>query len=220
MGANNDFASLNLFAYCGNNPISRADNNGQFWNIVIGAVVGGVVSGVVSAVTSLVQTGSVDWGSVAINAAVGAASGAIAATGLGAVSQAGLSAVASGVGNYAEQVYTKGVDGVNAADVICSALIGGGTSLIGSAAGKLLGGKLENAGTTLLSKGKDKLLTGMLRNSLGQSHSSLLRQGAKYVAQATKMINTYRGLSSVVGSCIGGITGGGYNTLKISVLEW
>ena len=43
LGANGDFASLNLFAYCGNNPISRADSNGFFWHIVAGAVVGGLM---------------------------------------------------------------------------------------------------------------------------------------------------------------------------------
>ena len=31
LGANNDFASLNLYAYCGNNPVARADNGGTFW---------------------------------------------------------------------------------------------------------------------------------------------------------------------------------------------
>ena len=31
VAANGDFASLNLFAYCGNNPLSREDSNGGFW---------------------------------------------------------------------------------------------------------------------------------------------------------------------------------------------
>ena len=29
-----------MFAYCGNNPISRADDGGEFWNVVIKAVIG------------------------------------------------------------------------------------------------------------------------------------------------------------------------------------
>ena len=41
-----------MFAYCGNNPVSREDDGGEFWNFVIGAAVGGLVGGVVSAVTS------------------------------------------------------------------------------------------------------------------------------------------------------------------------
>ena len=43
LGANGDFASLNLFVYCGNNPVSRADSSGYLWtNALIGAVVGAV----------------------------------------------------------------------------------------------------------------------------------------------------------------------------------
>ena len=31
LGANGDFVSLNLFAYCGNNPVVRVDTNGKAW---------------------------------------------------------------------------------------------------------------------------------------------------------------------------------------------
>ena len=31
LGVNGDFASLNLFAYCGNNPVARVDRGGHFW---------------------------------------------------------------------------------------------------------------------------------------------------------------------------------------------
>ena len=41
----------NLFAYCDNNPITREDDDGEFWNVVIGAAVGAVVSSVISAVS-------------------------------------------------------------------------------------------------------------------------------------------------------------------------
>ena len=30
----------NSYAYCGNNPITRADEGGEFWHIIVGAVVG------------------------------------------------------------------------------------------------------------------------------------------------------------------------------------
>ena len=36
----NGFLSANMFAYCENNPIMRADESGEFFNTVIGAVVG------------------------------------------------------------------------------------------------------------------------------------------------------------------------------------
>ena len=34
LGANGDFASLNLYAYCGNNPVTRKDNGGYAWETV------------------------------------------------------------------------------------------------------------------------------------------------------------------------------------------
>ena len=41
LGANNDYSSLNLFAYCGNNPIHRIDEVGDFWGpAIFGAIVG------------------------------------------------------------------------------------------------------------------------------------------------------------------------------------
>ena len=44
-------SNSNLFAYCGNNPVMRGDADGEFWNIVIGAVVGGLC-GVISSYLS------------------------------------------------------------------------------------------------------------------------------------------------------------------------
>ena len=70
LGANGDVASINLFAYCGNNPISRADTNGYFWNVVIGAVVGAIVSAVTTAVQSYKETGKVDIGKTVISGVV------------------------------------------------------------------------------------------------------------------------------------------------------
>ena len=48
LGANRDFTSLNLFAYCGNNPVSRADSAGYFWDTVFDIV--SLVSSVVEVV--------------------------------------------------------------------------------------------------------------------------------------------------------------------------
>ena len=31
----------NLYAYCDNNPVIREDKDGQFWNIIVGAIIGG-----------------------------------------------------------------------------------------------------------------------------------------------------------------------------------
>jgi RHS repeat-associated protein len=37
----------NMFSYCGNDPVNRADNNGEFWHIIAGGAVGAVISGTV-----------------------------------------------------------------------------------------------------------------------------------------------------------------------------
>ena len=42
LGANGDFTSLNLYAYCGNNPVSRSDDGGEAWNIAIGVAIGAI----------------------------------------------------------------------------------------------------------------------------------------------------------------------------------
>ena len=36
--------STNMFAYCENNPVMRSDEDGEFWNVVVGALVGRLVS--------------------------------------------------------------------------------------------------------------------------------------------------------------------------------
>lgn len=98
LGANGDFASLNLFAYCGNNPVSRADSNGHFWHLVVGGVIGGIIG----AITSAASGGDVV--DVLIGAAAGAAGGVLAASGAGVVVQALGSAVLSMTSNAASQI--------------------------------------------------------------------------------------------------------------------
>ena len=199
LGANGDFASLNLFAYCGNNPISRADSGGQFWNIVIGAAVGALVSGLTTAIDSYVTTGSIDWFQVGISAAVGAISGGVAATGLGAIAQAGITAAASAVGSIASDVYERSTDsdagrltlketGRIAARAIGSAAIGFGSSIFGTAVGKIASSGLESNGVSMVFRGE--IGAGCWTKA----------QARNMVAQGKALINTARGISSVVGT--------------------
>ena len=103
LSANGDFASYNLYAYCGNNPVARADDGGEFWNYVIGAVVGGVVSAVTTAVQSYKETGEVNWQSTIIAGVVGAVGGAVAASGLNFLVQAGITMAATAAGDVLTQ---------------------------------------------------------------------------------------------------------------------
>ena len=40
MSDNGSLSDKNLFVYCDNNPVMRKDEDGEFWNILIGAAVG------------------------------------------------------------------------------------------------------------------------------------------------------------------------------------
>jgi len=98
LGANGDFASLYLFAYCGNNPVSRADSNGHFWHLVVGGVIGGIIGAI-----SIAASGG-DIVDVLIGAAAGAAGGVLTASGAGVVVQALGSTAISMASNAASQI--------------------------------------------------------------------------------------------------------------------
>jgi RHS repeat-associated protein len=118
----------NMFAYCGNNPVSREDDGGEFWHIVVGAAVGAAVSFASSVVGDLIAGEKVDWAGAGISAAFGAVSGALAATGLGPVVQIAGGAVMAGAENVIEQGREKGFDNINYGEVAFQAAVGGFSS--------------------------------------------------------------------------------------------
>ena len=67
--------SHNVFAYCGNNPVNRADESGRGWHILIGAAIGGTIGGIVAAVAEA-ATGA-DFADVAAAALGGVIGGSI-----------------------------------------------------------------------------------------------------------------------------------------------
>jgi hypothetical protein len=68
------------YAYCGNNPISRIDEDGEFWNYVIGAAVGGLVEYGSQVVGNVVENGfsasaftdNIDYADIGVAIAEGA----------------------------------------------------------------------------------------------------------------------------------------------------
>ena len=110
LGANGDLVSLNLFAYCGNNPVSREDANGGFWLTVgvmaVGGLIGAAISAVSSVVTQQALTGTVNWKSVGVATAAGFVSGAVAASPLGLVGQQVAGGVIGGL-SYAADCYVN-----------------------------------------------------------------------------------------------------------------
>ena len=168
LGANGDFASFNLFTYCGNNPISRADSSGYLWtNILIGAVVGavaGVVGQVISDVVTSVLNGEVtisNWQTYT-GAAVGGAAGGVvlATTGNMNAANAVTGAVTTGVGQSLEKLTIKNYNkswaeiGVNAAvDGAVSYGLGKIPGIKGATAGRNSWSAVYKSGLTKLRNG-------------------------------------------------------------------
>jgi len=131
---------VNLFAYCGNNPVSRADDGGECWNTIIGAAAGAIVGAFISAAAQLVKdpdswkTGTF-WGHVAISAVAGAITGAFAATGIGLTGQIAINATVGAASGLADTAIDAN-NNTGPLDYLESALIGG---TIGAIAGYLGG---------------------------------------------------------------------------------
>ncbi len=108
----------NMFAYCGNNPVLRIDDNGEFYHIIIGAAIGGISS----FVSTLITGGSLS--DALISAAFGSASGALTAAfpAFGALIGAGFGAAESvvlDVKNKEDNEYTV-------TDIVINATISAG----------------------------------------------------------------------------------------------
>ncbi|MBQ8380722.1 MAG: hypothetical protein IJY18_02405 [Clostridia bacterium] len=130
----------NLYAYCDNNPVSRADYGGEFWNWLVGGVVG-AVGGMITA-SMQGKTGDEFWGSVANGAISGAVAGiaadVILVTGgtAAVVMLAGAAGglIGSGLGSATEDLIVD--QQVNLGDVFVDAVLGAATgALMGAVSG-------------------------------------------------------------------------------------
>ena len=123
----------NLFAYCDNNPVMRADHGGDFWHIVVGAAVGALIGGVVKAVSNAIEGKSLTDG-LATAMLAGAASGALASTGVGIVGMVAGNAAISMAENAADQVIeNKGFNNFDVGDMLIDGAIGGVSGALGGA---------------------------------------------------------------------------------------
>jgi RHS repeat-associated protein len=111
MGIDGTPSSYNLFSYCGNNPVTRADDDGEFWHIVIGAVVG-LVTQYVSDVVAQCKEGKSFWEALKpksswVDYGAAALSGAVGATGIGFLGSIAANAGISG-GQYLANCVIEG----------------------------------------------------------------------------------------------------------------
>ena len=157
----------NLFAYCDNNPIIRADYGGEFWHIVAGAAVGALIGGISSIVGQAVSGQKINWAEVGVSAASGALTGAITAAcpAMGAVA----TGVVHGVVGAGTHVATELVNGRT--PTVAGTLATGVTSGVLSGGAKAISNKLT---TTKLyrsvsaAEAKSFLSTGKLSAGAGQ----------------------------------------------------
>ena len=191
---NEGVLGYNMFAYCENNPVMRSDEDGEFWNVVVGALVGGLVSAATTAYSSYKETGRVDVAQTLISGISGAISGGVAATGLGTIVQAAVSAVSSGLGSLASDICSAKKEGkkLNLGRTVAKAGIasvtGFGCSVLGTGAGKVFTKDLQKAGEVLKVKG------------LNRTHIYTKAQAREMTRQGNKLINTAGGINSVVGT--------------------
>ena len=99
-----------MFAYCGNNPIIRADTGGELWHVVFGAALGGLVSGGLKLIDCMRSGDSLreTVGQVLVSTACGAVGGALAATGIGIVGQAVIGGALGATESIANQLIDNG----------------------------------------------------------------------------------------------------------------
>ena len=125
-----------MFAYCGNNPVLRADSSGYFFFTALGAAIGAVTG----ALDSWLMGGTAE--EIAKGALAGAVSGAIAGAGvdIGVVVTAATGGAGVGAGvaiagamGAAGSVVGTGISTdwkADAEDYVASALVGGLTNVI------------------------------------------------------------------------------------------
>ena len=163
----------NYFAYCDNNPVSRSDDGGAFFNTVIGAVVGGI-----TAYCSAKSDHSLSGKQVMQTAVAGAVTGAIGGFGVdvclatggvgGLVAAAIGGAVSSGGNTWASSRIQKKKPSMK--DIAIDAVVGAGVNLAFGAKGREL--------TNAVGKGVKGIFKAMMANT----KSNFLSRAGRYYA--------------------------------------
>ncbi len=90
-----DITDKNLYNYCDNNPIMRADSGGEFWNFAVGFAIGAGIS-----IASEIASQAIEGNGFNIGAIVVAGVGGGATAALGPFAGAAVSGLTSAATNY------------------------------------------------------------------------------------------------------------------------
>ena len=169
----------NLKNYCGNNPVNRKDEGGDFWAL-IGAAVGAIISAGFELADQLIsgtKIEDVDWKDVGIAAASGAITGFVASTPLGLGGQVLVNAVVSTAGYIVDEATTENGE-ITAEGIFESAAVGAVSGFIG-------GRGTDMRGLRSLWKTAGK---GLAREARRKNTQYAARQIAKYACQRTSVL--------------------------------
>ena len=194
---------LNLYSYCGNDPINMVDEEGNICFLAclaIGAVVGAVVGFGTSLASEIISNGGdsnkVNWGIVASGTVFGAIDGALSVTGLGPVASVAISGALAGIQYTVEQAISG--DEFNINSFFLSVGIGaiGGALMPDNFDAKKMTGIYKTSKDylkTLVSKSKRAMYNGKIKGvyktiakksalyAIGSATTNASDEGSKYI---------------------------------------
>ena len=208
-----DINGLNLFAYCGNNPVMYVDPTGNFvlsltTLILIGFGVGATISVGASIISQGIDKGwsNINWWQVGLDGLIGGISGALSMTGLGMWSLAGINAGLSFIGSVGGNLLNGADFGDKKTwiDISISTGIGFFVGLFGGRGAtnaSYLNGAAKTAefikAATSYDKVLTKIATGAYKNLAGAAGAKFLTRKALTIAW-NKMIVSQAGKSLMI----------------------
>ncbi len=193
----------NMFAYCNNNPIIAADYDGEWLNIVIGAVVGGAIN----FISAKVQGKSTE--EAIVSAACGAFSGAMAGMGLGALGGAVSGLIDSGFSNYRAVKAGEKSIGEAVLGTVVDTAVSTAFGAIGSSnkAAQKASNSISNAAARgLTTVAKRKLFNKAIHPVVYAGAKRAIRIAGKYAWNAVKSNVSDGAISSAVSWGVGKVT--------------
>ena len=177
--------SVHPFAYCKNNPVKFMDTNGQFINMLAGAIAGGIVGAISAALSG---------DDILAGAAVGAATGAIAgiavdvAVATGGIGGIAFAAIVGGAANGTNYLATETINGRS---------IDGGTLAIEIATGALSNIFTFGLSGGTLKKVPGKILDNMKKNWTKTVYARTTRKVAGRIVRKTAKTVMKKNLANI-----------------------
>ena len=191
-----DITGTNLFAYCKNDPINHADEDGEWLHVVIGAIAGGVTS-YISA-----RLAGENVKDALVSAAFGTATGALTALFPGA------SAAIGAISGAAESVYSDVKNGASTAKVISNAVISAGFGALGNS---------EAGYFTKKSTAKEaKAAFGMIKKTVKGNAPNVKKAARKTIRAVRKKFGKQLAYESITGAFYGGMQKGTKKYVKMA----